>query len=226
MKGYLFSDFDGTLSRGLSSMEFMKFLHARNLHSREAYKKQTELLENYRKNTLLYNDWLPLWARFWAKGLTGQKEKEILDAAKEFYKDFRKNIYSSSYEVMKILKDRNYHLTLVSVGAHEIIELASKDLGMDNTIATKIEIKNGLYADKITTRLHSLEGKAGALKQCRLSWFKELIAMGDSAHDISMLEKATYPIALNPAEELKQIARRRGWQICTHKNIINYIKDL
>ena len=226
MKRYLFSDFDGTLSKGLSSMEFMEFLHARNLHSHEAYEKQMKLLEDYKKKTLSYNDWLPLWARFWAKGVMGQKEKEILSAAQEFYKDFRHNIYSSSYKVMSILKNKGYHLTLISVGAYEIIELASKDLGMDDTIATKLEIKNGLYADKIKTELHSLRGKAETLDKHHMSSLKEFIAMGDSAHDISMLEKAAYPIALNPTKELKQIAQKRGWQIYTHKNIINYIKNL
>lgn len=226
IKGYLFSDFDGTLSKGLSSMEFMEFLRVHNLHSREAYEKQLELLKNYKKNTLSYNDWLPLWAHFWAKGIMGQKEKEIFDAAKEFYECFRHNIYSSSYKVMRILKDKGYHLTLISVGAYEVIELASKDLGMDDVIATELEIKNGLYTGKIKTKLHSPKGKAETLDKRHISSFKEFIAMGDSAHDVSMLEKATHPVALNPTEELRQVAQERGWQICTYRNIVNYIKNL
>ena len=223
----VFSDFDGTLSGGYASMEFLDYLFSRDMYSKEKYLKQMELVQGYKNKKVTYDGWIQGWAELWAQGLHGQKEEIIDQAAKDFFKGFEKNIYGSSFEMMKHLKLNNFQLVLVSVGAYEVAALACSNLNMDYTIATKCEKKNGIYTGKLSTNLHFPTGKADAIikyaKDNGISLSKSY-AMGDSIHDASMLEIVGKPITLNASPDLKLVAENKNWPMADYNNVLEYIK--
>ena len=221
MKRVLFSDFDGTLSQGQIGMEFLDYLHENDLHDRQCYQQQQSLVIDCKNGKISHNEWIDQWAYVWAEGLKGFDERRIADAAQNFYSGFKHNIYDSSFAIREHFN--GIGLVLISVGPYEVIDLASKDLDMGETIATKCEIKDSVYTGNILTGLHTPTGKAEALRDYAREHGTDLkcaIAFGDSAHDLSMLSVVGNPVVVNPSKELEKIANERNWPVRNKDNII------
>ncbi len=229
MKKVAFSDFDGTLAKGYISMEFMDFLHNKGIYSREAYAKQGALFQEHKTGNVSYDRWVEKWALLWAEGLKGREEKEVKNAALEFFKSFEPNIYKSSYELVKLLKGKGYCTVAISVGAMDIIRIAGKRLGFDKIYATEPEKSHGIFTGNLKTRLHLPSGKqeiiAGILHTGKFRQ-EGSFAFGDSASDAGMLGCAEQAIALNPNKELIDMAKKNSWRTASYKNVINIVRQI
>jgi HAD superfamily hydrolase (TIGR01490 family) len=92
--------------------------------------------------------------------------------------------------------------------------------GIDTLIATRLERDAGR---RLTGRIDGTpafrEGKVARvgqwLAQSGASWadFERIAVYSDSLNDLALLERATEPVATNPAPELEKLARERGWRI-------------
>ncbi|NNL07079.1 MAG: HAD-IB family phosphatase, partial [Gammaproteobacteria bacterium] len=92
--------------------------------------------------------------------------------------------------------------------------------GITDLIATEPEIIDGRYTGKVDgtpcfqngkiERLHSW------LEMTRMdfdnSWF-----YSDSHNDLPLLEQVAHPVAVDPDDQLRAIARERGWQITSFR---------
>jgi HAD superfamily phosphoserine phosphatase-like hydrolase len=229
MNRIVFSDFDGTLSKSYISMEFLEFLEKRKLYSEDAYAKQISLVNSYKKGSLSYDDWIFHWANTWALGLKGQRKDVIADAADDFIGSFIPNIYPSSYELMALLKRNDYETVLISVGAYEVISRVAIDLKMDLALATKCAFDKGVYTGLLETDIHLPSGKENGIKKFIEEngySLKGSVALGDSAHDASMLRLVEHPFCLNPSKELQIIAKSNGWKVCKNEDIVDIISKI
>lgn len=224
MRKIAICDFDGTLSRGYISMEFLEFIKNREKFSKEFYDEQMEFLRQYKSGELSYDDWCYEWGIAWGRGLEGQKENEIAQHAAEFLKNFKKNIYDSSYEIIGRLKKRDYQVICLSVGASEVIGLAAKELGMDETIATRLEIKGGFYTGRISTEIHLPGGKEKAMKEImagRKFTLEDSFGFGDSEADIAFLKSVSTPVMLNSKGKAKEYAEQKRWKVYSSEELDN-----
>ncbi len=230
-------DFDGTLSKGYISMDFMEYLNQHNphLYNHGVYGDQQKLLNNLEKGEINYEKWIELWANLWAEGIYCNLKKEMDRLAEDFFTKFKKNIYPSSYKLVKILKANGYYVVLLSVGSYEVISLAGKELGVDEVIATRCQIyeKHGgekIYTDKLITGLHLPGGKKKALEKIlKREEFslEESLAAGDSEEsDLEVLKMVDIPIALNPHIKLRIFAEERGWHIADHTSVLDLVKKI
>ncbi|MBU2590051.1 MAG: HAD-IB family hydrolase [Nanoarchaeota archaeon] len=224
-----FCDFDGTLSQGYISMDFMDYLFKENLYAKESYEKQMQYFKETKTGKLSYDAWCEKWGQEWANGLKGQDSNLIQIKSSEFFHNFKQNIYDSSYGLMNYLKQKGYTLLLISAGAYEVVSLAALELGMYKAYSTKNHIENNIYTGKLKTNIHLLGGKRKKIKN--ISDTKKIplencIAMGDSISDIEMLELVGIPIVLNPSLDLFDFTKEKKWTIFKHNNILEEIKKL
>ena len=61
---------------------------------------------------------------------------------------------------------------------------------------------------KVTRVEQCLEGQG-----CRWADFERITFYSDSTNDLPLLERASHPVATNPAPALERIAIERGWPI-------------
>ena len=148
-----FCDFDGTLSRGYISMDFLDSLVANSLYLKKSYDNHMALLDSLKEGDISYDDWCLEWGLEWARGLKDQLVSNIDNHAKEFFDVFKGNIYSSSYHVVELLKEKGYTVNSLSVGASEVIKYAAKNLGMNDVYATELEKASGKYTARSKTNL-------------------------------------------------------------------------
>lgn len=110
---------------------------------------------------------------------------------------------------------------IVSAGASEVISPFAHYLGAQHVIATTLEIQNGHYTGTMLTQIQTSEGKAQALSDYlqQNALPPPRFAFGDTMGDLGMLEMAQYPVALNPNQELEQVAHTRGWPIVSETSV-------
>ncbi|MEP6943601.1 MAG: HAD family hydrolase [Betaproteobacteria bacterium] len=90
--------------------------------------------------------------------------------------------------------------------------------GIDELVATELEMVNGRYTARVTGepcfragKLRCvgawLAGMGHVLSDFRESWF-----FSDSHNDLALLEAVTKPVAVDPDPELERHAAARGWE--------------
>ncbi|MBI4918491.1 hypothetical protein HY837_01065 [archaeon] len=224
----VYSDFDGTLSKSDISLEFTDFLFENKLYSEKCYSEHSKLVENFKSGKISYVDWNKDWAFYWGEGLKGQKEDVIKNAAVDFYPQFRKNIYPSSFEIMQEFGNKKYHRVTISVSAYEVIRIASEDLQMDDALATKCEIIDGVYTGRVLTRLHLPGGKKETVIEYVNNtnlFLDQSVVLGDTRMDEGMMSIVGTAVALNPSEELRITAQEKKWYVRDHTNILEFVRN-
>lgn len=226
MKNIAFIDFDGTLSSGYISMEFLDAVYKKGLYDKKQYKLQMDMLKQLNEGSLGYDEWCQKWGEVWAEGLKGVKADAVEKEAFDFFNKFKSKIHESSYTLISLLKKEGFHTTIVSVGASEVIDLAAKELKVDTCYATRLEVDD-VYTGNILTKQHVPGGKIETVESLLGSGkYLRSVAIGDSVGDIGMLEKAEIAIALNASDGLKKEAEKRGWNVFTYKNVFEGVKEL
>jgi HAD superfamily hydrolase (TIGR01490 family) len=92
-------------------------------------------------------------------------------------------------------------------------------LGVSHLIAVElVRDAQGWYTPEIAGTPSFREGKVERLGQwlaaCGLDWDQvHTTFYSDSSNDLPLLEKVTVPVATNPGEGLRALARARGWRI-------------
>ncbi len=217
-------DFDGTLSRGFIWVEFIGYLHKKGIYKDEYYEKQMLTLDEYNRGILPYDKWCDEWGLIWTDALAGTRRDEIARNASEFFREFKNNIYTSSYELVRSVKERGFIPIIVSAAPYEILSLAANDLGIERVYATKLEIREGIYTGKVEVNMFSSEAKERIMDELRRNFNMGCsIGFGDSIGDTGMLEDVNIRVTLNPSDELKKLAEDRGWIIASSGNVVEKV---
>ena len=97
-----------------------------------------------------------------------------------------------------------------------IVEPICRSLGIDELLATDLEIIDGRYTGKIVGTPTYREGKVERFNQ----WLAEnneqsegSYFYSDSINDLPLLLQVSHPVAVDPDEPLREEAMTRGWDI-------------
>lgn len=110
---------------------------------------------------------------------------------------------------------RGEQVFIVSAALQEVVEEVSRQLGFDGAIASRAEVREGVYTGRLERRLYG-QAKADALEELARERHLDLrssTAYSDSHSDLPFLEAVGHPVAVNPDRELRGAARERGWPV-------------
>ena len=146
-KRVVFIDLDKTLIKGHSQKLFMWYLLEKGLLSKrlsikialQYYAYELGLIDNF--NTLRENAFSML------KGISVNRMARLYD---NFFKRIlAPRLRPSMVNIINLHKNRQDALILITATMHEVAIRVSCSLGLDYTIATQLEIKDGLYTGNI-----------------------------------------------------------------------------
>jgi phosphoserine phosphatase len=98
---------------------------------------------------------------------------------------------------------------VISGGFIEVVEPIQKQLGLDYAFANKLEVKDGLLTGEVVGTIVNRKRKAELLEQIAKDERIELdqvIAVGDGANDLDMLDRAGLGIAFNAKRTVQELA--------------------
>ena len=129
-------------------------------------------------------------------------------------------IYAEARELINQHKDAGHDVIIISASARILVEPIARELGVDNVVATEMEIADGALTGTVTRYLKGA-AKAEAITEFASERRYDLgqsFAYSDSATDIPMLEQVGNPVAVNPDRALKKHAIANGWELRSFKN--------
>ena len=129
-------------------------------------------------------------------------------------------IYAEARELIAFHRNAGHDVIIISASASHLVDLIAEELGIDQVVATELEVADGRFTGEI---LFYCKGaaKADAITALAEKSHYDLsasYAYSDSATDIPMLEAVGNPVAVNPDRAMKKTALENGWEIRTFRH--------
>ena len=207
-------DLDNTLIAGDSDHSWGEFLVSQNIVDPQKYKEM---------NDKFYTDYesgcLDIFAylEFSVEPLTRLSMERLQSLHKQFMRDVINPMkLKRAEDVITRHRQAGDRLLIITSTNRFIVEPICKSMGIDEIIATDLEIIDGKYSGKVQGTPTFQEGKVERFNQ----WLEEQkessdgsYFYSDSINDMPMLLKVAHPIAVDPDSALRKVAESRQWKI-------------
>ena len=155
-----------------------------------------------------------------SKAMNGELSfNESLNKRVELLRGLDENILDEIYhnipftpgakKLVKILKKLGYKTAVISGGFTFFTDRLKNELGLDYAFANKLEIKDGKLTGKVLGEIINGESKAKILEDIADKeniTLDQVVAIGDGANDLLMLDKAGLGIAFNAHKTVREKA--------------------
>jgi putative phosphoserine phosphatase/1-acylglycerol-3-phosphate O-acyltransferase len=210
-----FFDFDGTLIAGYSAAAFFKYrLRRGEISVSEVVKTVAESINVERRGHDVSE-----MMRVGVQAQAGREVDEMEDWARNV---FSRKIAGMIYPDARLLIDahlrRGHTVVIASSATRPQIQATADDLGIDHIIATEMAEADGVLTGELGSEIRWGQGKADAVIEFAQEHAIELgqsFGYSNGEEDLPFLELVGYPCALNPDDELRDIAKERGWPAAT-----------
>jgi len=158
------------------------------------------------------------------KKLAGIKKSELERVSEIcFNTRIKQNIFSGAAQMIRSILEKNEKVLFATSSFDFIIKPLEDFFGIQGSLATKMEYKDGITTGKIDG--YSVFGpkkKIASLEWIALNGInlKDVCFYSDSYTDIPLLEVCSTPIVVNPDRILEKNAIKNGWQIIKFKEAL------
>ena len=207
-------DLDNTLLSGDSDHGWGNFLVRKKLVDEESYSSTNErFYELYKRGLLDIHE----YSAFSFQPLTEHSMEELKKLHDEFMRDVILPMMGVKAKLLIQQHQQKGHILLVITATNSFITRPIVEaFGIDNLLATEPRVVNGRYTNKIEGIPCYHEGKVIRLQK----WLKQeklglegSFFYSDSHNDLPLMEIVETAIAVDPDEQLAEIAKQRGWKI-------------
>ena len=210
-------DLDNTLLAGDSDYEWGQFLVDRGVLERESYEAQNRAYyDQYVAGTLDIHEFLG----FALRPLAAHEPADL----ERWHADFmaariRPMIGAPARALVREHLVANDLCAIITATNSFVTAPIAREFGIAHLIATEPEKRNGRFTGKVAGIPCFREGKVRRLdawlaeRGKRLADFAESTLYSDSHNDLTLLERVTRPVAVDPDEQLAAAARQRGWAV-------------
>ena len=208
---FIIFDLDDTLLSGDCEREWITFLTSKGLIN-DSSAKLDQFDQDYRKGILDFEE----YSTFVQKPIMGLTREELDNLVEEF---IQKNIHHLTDNLTKDLLNEasSADKVLIASGSHDFLVKGFADFfKIDSSIGTPVELKNNIFTGQLSGEPTFSDGKVRAVeKWCNSNDIevKDSIFYSDSINDLPMFEVCGVPVAVNPDEKLKKIAKERAFKV-------------
>ena len=207
-------DLDNTLIAGDSDHGWGEFLVAHNRVDPAYYKRMNDqFFQDYQNGRLDMNAYL----EFALQPLAQTEDAELTHLHKQFMEEVIATMWLPRAEtLLQQHREQGDLLIIITSTNRFVVEPICQKLGADVVIATEPEQVGGRYTGKVSGVPSYKEGKVVRLN----AWLSETgqslagsCFYSDSINDLPLLEIVDRPVAVDPCDQLRQVAQQRGWEI-------------
>ena len=210
-------DLDHTLIPFDSDFAWNEFTIALGWRDGDAFRQANETyFVHYRDGTLDIHDYV----RFATEAIREKGATESIAAHASFMSAVMlKGIQKPALDLVQSHQSAGDTVVIVTATNEFVTRPIATAFGVHELIAIElVRDSQGEYTGDIAGTPSFREGKVTRVQAWlaarNLRWQDvETTFYSDSMNDLPLLEKATYPVATNPDERLRQLATQRGWRI-------------
>ncbi len=217
-------DLDNTLLAGDSDYLWGQFLIEKNVIDGKIYEEKNQMFfEQYKEGSLDIHEFL----NFQLAPLAKHSMKQLKQWHDEYmHSKIKPIMLPQAQKLIEHHRSAGYRPVIITATNRFITEPIAKAFNIDDLLATEPEKNNNGYTGNVTGTPCFQSGKVTHLEtwldehdlDLDDSWF-----YSDSHNDIPLLEKVTYPVAVNPDTKLEAHAQELGWPILHLNPAVNPI---
>jgi HAD superfamily hydrolase (TIGR01490 family) len=150
--------------------------------------------------------------------LNGVPERDLRERTARFYQSRVRGLFRpGALDALKDHRRAGDRCVLLTSSSSYLSELVAQELGLDGVICNRFELDaRGLHTGRPLGELCYGPGKlVGALDYAQKAGMAlpACAFYTDSFSDVPVLEAVGTPVAVNPDQRLRRLARRHGWRI-------------
>jgi HAD superfamily hydrolase (TIGR01490 family) len=150
------------------------------------------------------------------QAVEGRAQSEIIEMGRYVaQEELLPRLYPQAVELINRHKRAGREVYICSASPEDYLRVLAQELDMDGVVGTRAEVVDGVYTGRMLGDLCHGEEKARRVAELaneRSIALNRSFAYSDSVNDLPMLRLVGFPVAMNPDNGLRQIARREGWQ--------------
>ena len=211
-------DLDNTLLAGDSDYLWGCFLVEKGLVDARLYEEANDrFYRDYKQGTLDIHEFLNF-----ALQPLADNDPELLQSLHEEYMEshIRPIMTRRGMELVREHQRAGDHAVIITATNSFVTGPIARAFGVDDLLATEPEIVDGRYTGRVQgipcfqhgkiEKLHAWLDETGTGFEG--SWF-----YSDSHNDLPLLEEVAHPVAVDPDDQLRAFATKRGWQITSFR---------
>jgi HAD superfamily hydrolase (TIGR01490 family) len=205
-------DLDETLIAGDSDYSWGQFLVCQGkVDARQYHDKNEKFYQDYQRGQLDIREYLA----FALQPLARLSREELSALHRQFMAEVIQPMWlPGAVELLHQHRSAGDFLLVITSTNRFVVEPICSRLGVDDLIATELELVDGRYTGDIVGEPSFREGKVSRLQ----AWLAETghaiegsYFYSDSANDLPLLEVVSHPVAVDPDARLAEVAAARGW---------------
>jgi len=207
-------DLDNTLLAGDSEHAFGEFICERGL---------VDVAEHRARNDAFYADYcagcmdIVAFQRFNQAILTTLETGDLNQLQQDFVREVvEPMILPKGEALLEQHRKAGDKLVIITATNRFITERIAQRLGVETLIATECGQHNGRYTGELSGTPCYQQGKVTRLSQWLAQTGFNLEGShfySDSHNDLPLLEVVSHPVAVDPDDKLRAVAKERGWQV-------------
>lgn len=212
-----FFDVDNTLVQGSSLVHFARGLAARNYFTygdlaRFGY-AQAKFQLTGRENS----DDVAAGRTKALAFIEGRQTSELADVGEEIFDErIADKIWQGTRALAEMHLEAGQQVWLVTATPYELAATIARKLGLTGALGTVAESVDGVFTGRLVGEILHGAGKAHAVRSLAIREglnLRRCTAYSDSINDVPMLSLVGTAVAINPDSALRDVARKRGWEI-------------
>jgi HAD superfamily hydrolase (TIGR01490 family) len=206
-------DLDDSLLDGNSGAIFTWFLYS-DRHMLPEYRSRIpRAVYDYARGRLSESDMVSLGSRCQA-GLRADVARDLARAC--FTRHIRKRVTHEGLRAVRRHLLSGHFVLLASGSPQFIVEEVGQFLRVHLAIGTRAAIREGVITDELVPPVVFREGKRERVKEIAAQYGLSLESSwlySDSSADVPLFEQVGHPVVVNPKDEFRAEADRRGWEV-------------
>jgi HAD superfamily hydrolase (TIGR01490 family) len=149
--------------------------------------------------------------------VAGRSVAELETLGEEIYDELlAEKIWAGTRALADAHLQAGQRVWLVTATPVELAQLIARRLGLTGALGTVAEHTDGVYTGRLVGELLHGSAKAAAVRALAAQEglvLRRCTAYSDSTNDLPMLSAVGNAVAVNPDEDLRDVARERGWDV-------------
>ncbi len=211
-------DLDNTLLDADSDLEWSELLASDGAMDRELARA---FHAQYHAGTLDIDEFL----RFQLEPLAREPSTRLSAWRERFIDEIaRPRISATGRTRVRDHRERGHEIVLITATNSFLAEPIARELGIENVLATRPEIRDGRFTGRVDGAPCYRAGKLAHLarwladRSLRLEEIDETWFYSDSHNDVPLLEQVDHPIVVDPDSALMSRAVESGWRLERWRN--------
>ncbi|MBO0849235.1 MAG: HAD-IB family hydrolase, partial [Pseudonocardia sp.] len=149
--------------------------------------------------------------------VAGRPVADMVALGEEIYDELiADRIWPGTRALANMHLDAGQRVWLVTATPVELALIIARRLGLTGALGTVAESEDGMYTGRLVGEVLHGPAKAHAVRALAAREglnLRRCSAYSDSVNDVPMLSVVGTAVAVNPDSDLRDVARRRGWEI-------------